>query len=179
MKEDMPTLAAVLGIPNTFKCPQGTICNGLEALCLLLRRLAYPCRLSDLVPRFGRSVPKLSLVLSQVTDFIYDQHSHQICDWNEALLRPDMLEAYEAAISAKGAALNNCFGFIDGTVGAICRPEKHQRVVYNGHKRFHALKFQSVALPNGMIAHLYGPVGKVVYFELLIYYSMWNYNFNK
>ena len=182
MKEDMPTLAAVLGIPNIFKCPQGTICNGLEALCLLLRRLAYPCRLSDLVLRFGRSVPELSLILSQATDFIYNQHSHLICDWNEALLRPGMLEAYAAAISARGAALNNCFGFIDGTVRAICRPQKHQRVVYNGHKRFHALKFQSVALPNGMIAHLYGPVGKVVYFELLIklstYYSMWNYNCN-
>lgn len=28
----------------------------------------------------------------------------------------------------------------------------------NGHKRVHALKFQSVIAPNGMIANLYGPV---------------------
>ena len=41
---------------------------------------------------------------------------------------------------------------------AICRPGKSQRIVYNGHKRVHALKFQSVALPNGLIANLYGPV---------------------
>ena len=33
-----------------------------------------------------------------------------------------------------------------------------QRVVYNGHKRVHRLKFQSVALPNGLIGNLYGPV---------------------
>ena len=166
-----------MGIPNIFKCPQATICNSLEALCLLLRRLAYPCRLSDLVPRFGRPIPELSLIRSQVTDFIHDQNSHLIFMRLEALLRPGMLEAYAAAISAKGAALNNCFGFIHGTVRANCSLEKHQRVMYNGHKRFHALKFQSVALPNSMIAHLYGPVGKaVVYFELLIkkliYYSM-------
>ena len=28
------------------------------------------------------------------------------------------------------------------------------------HKRVHALKFQCVALPNGLIGNLFGPVGK-------------------
>ena len=40
----------------------------------------------------------------------------------------------------------------------ICRPGRNQRVVYNGHKRVHALKVQSVVAPNGLIAYLYGPV---------------------
>ena len=43
---------------------------------------------------------------------------------------------------------------------AISRPGKDQRLVYNGHKRVHALKFQSVSLPNGIIANLFGPVGR-------------------
>ena len=30
--------------------------------------------------------------------------------------------------------------------------------MYNGHKRVHAIKFQSVVAPNGLIANLYGPV---------------------
>lgn len=30
----------------------------------------------------------------------------------------------------------------------------------NGHKTIHALKFQSVVAPNGLVANLYGPVGK-------------------
>ena len=30
---------------------------------------------------------------------------------------------------------------------------------YNGHKRVHA-KFQPIALPNGMIGNMFGPVGK-------------------
>lgn len=64
------------------------------------------------------------------------------------------------AVHDKGGALNNCFGFIDGTVRPICRPGEHQRIVYNGHKRVHAIKFQSVTLPNGIIAQLFGPVGK-------------------
>ena len=33
-----------------------------------------------------------------------------------------------------------------------------QMIVYNGHKRQHALKYQSITTPNGMIANLYGPV---------------------
>ena len=32
-----------------------------------------------------------------------------------------------------------------------------QRAVYNGHKRTHALKYQSVTSPDGIIAHLGGP----------------------
>ena len=34
----------------------------------------------------------------------------------------------------------------------------HQRVLCNGPKRYHALKFQSVVAPNDLIANLYGPV---------------------
>ena len=74
--------------------------------------------------------------------------------------RSGSLNQYADAISNKGAALENCFGFIDGTVRPISRPVANQRIVYNGHKRVHALKFQSVALPNGLIGHLYGPVGR-------------------
>ena len=54
--------------------------------------------------------------------------------------------------------MDNCWGFIDGTVRPICRPSRNQRVVYNGHKRVHAIQFQSVVAPNGLIANLYGPV---------------------
>lgn len=33
-----------------------------------------------------------------------------------------------------------------------------QRVFYNGHKRVHALKYQSIVTPDGLISHLYGPI---------------------
>lgn len=159
-KIDIPILAAALQIPEVFRGQQGTVCSGLEGLCLLLRRMAYPCRFSDLVPRFGSPVPELSIICIEVINFIYERHGHRVSGWNHFLLSPNDLERYAAAISAKGAALTNCFGFIDGTVRPICRPTRKQRQVYNGHKRVHALKYQSVALPNGIIANLYGPVGK-------------------
>jgi hypothetical protein len=40
----------------------------------------------------------------------------------------------------------------------MCRPKYDQRETYNGHKKVHGLKFQSVLTPNGLIPHLYGPV---------------------
>ena len=52
----------------------------------------------------------------------------------------------------------NCFGFVDGTVRPCSRPRQNQRILFNGHKRVHALKFQSVVFPNGLICNLYGPV---------------------
>ena len=64
------------------------------------------------------------------------------------------------AISAKGAPLENYFGFVNGTVRPIFKPGERERVMYSGHKRVHGIKFQSIALPNGLIGNMSGPVGK-------------------
>ena len=61
-------------------------------------------------------------------------------------------------IHGHGTPLTNCWGFVDGTVRPISRPERNPHVLYNGHKKVHGVKFQSVAAPNGLIANLFGPV---------------------
>ena len=115
-KADIPRLADVLQIPAVFKCSQRSLCDGLEGLCMLLRRTCYPCRFSDIIPRFPRPVSVLSLVTNEVLDFIYDNHGHLVTEWNGNMLSPAALQQYAEAISRKGSPLNNCFGFIDGTV---------------------------------------------------------------
>lgn len=159
-KHDIPLLAEALGLPETFTCPQRSVAEGIEGLCMVLKRMSFPCRFSDMIYRFGRPVPVLSMVTNQVIDYIYQTHGHRLTQWNNLLLNPAALQTYADAIVRKGAPLENCFGFVDGTVRPICRPNEHQSTVYNGHKRVHALKFQSVTIPNGLIANLYGPVGK-------------------
>ena len=160
---DIESLADVLQLPPIFTRPQGSVCDRIEGLCILLRRLAYPCRYSDMVSRFAKPVPVLCMVSNIVLNYIFDLHHHRITTWNNSILNPFAIQQYSDAVSDKCAALNNCFGFVDGTVRPICRPGEHQRLVYNGHKRVHALKFQAVALPNGLIGHLFGPVGKSSY----------------
>ena len=76
-KNDIPVLAEVLGLPETFRCSQRIVANKLEGLCLLLRRTAYPCRYSDLIPRFGRPVPELSMITNCVVDYLYDNHGYR------------------------------------------------------------------------------------------------------
>ena len=90
--------------------------------------------------------------------FLYSRNGDLLNNLNQPWLAPENLQVYADAIYNKGAALDTCCGFIDGSVRPICRPKENQRVVYNGHKRVHALNFQSVVTPNGLIANLFGPV---------------------
>ena len=55
-KKDSTCLAEVLQLPPVFKCPQGSVSDDIEGLCMLLRRLAYPVHYSDVVSRFARPV---------------------------------------------------------------------------------------------------------------------------
>ena len=84
--------------------------------------------------------------------------------------------AFSDAVHSRGAALDNFFGFIDGTVRPVARPSRNQNVLFSGHNRVHCLKFQvwyfcymlthmnkiiflqSLVTPNGLIAHLFGPI---------------------
>ena len=124
----------------------------------MLKRLAYPCRYFDLISTFARPIPELCMITNTVLDWIYNVHGFRLTSWNQRFLSPANLQEYPNAIARQGSPLSNCCGLIDGTVRPICRPGENQRIVYNGHKRVHALKSQSVALPNGLIANLYGPV---------------------
>jgi len=65
---------------------------------------------------------------------------------------------YDQVIAKGGAALDNCWGFVDGTARPVCRPSENQRAIYNGHKRVHSIKFQAVVLPNGLVGNLFGPI---------------------
>ena len=111
-----------------------------------------------MIPRFGRATPQLSMVVNKTMDIIYDQYGYLLRSFNQAWLAPACLAEYADAVHAKGAALDYCWGFVDGTVRPMCRPGTNQRVLYNGHKRVHSLKFQSVVTSNGLIANLFGPV---------------------
>lgn len=157
-KEHIPLLRTELGLPNRLKGENGCVFSGDEGLCVVLRRLAYPNRLSDLSHLFDRSSVELSLVFNKTLNFIHEEKCDLLKTLNQRWLSHANLDTFAQSVSAAGAPLTNCWGFIDGTVRPICRPSLHQRLVYNGHKRVHGLKFQMVSAPNGMIANLFGPI---------------------
>ena len=157
-KGDIFRLYRSLGLPEKIPTSNRTCVSGLEALCILLKRLAYPNRLEDLITIFNRPTYELSYIIKAVLDTLYETHKHRLSDFNKTWLDEHHLREFAAAISDLGAPLPYCWGFIDGTIRPICRPQHNQRIVYSGHKRLHGLKFQSVVAPNGLIANLYGPI---------------------
>lgn len=119
-KQHILRLEEVLQVPPLMKCNQRSVFTGTEGLYMLLKRLAYPCRYSDLIHRFGRPVLVLGMITNEVIDYSYNTHHHKITNWNNDILNPAALQMYADAISAKGAALDN----IDGTVRPISKPSE-------------------------------------------------------
>lgn len=156
-KQDIPRLVEGFRLPDKIICPDRTTATSFEAVLITLRRLVYPNRLCDLEPVFGRPSCALSQISNTTLDLIYDNIGHLLHTFDQPWLH-DGLEDFAAAVSAQGAPLQSVWGFIDGTVRPICRPKENQEVCYNGHKRLHSLKYQSIACPNGLIANMFGPV---------------------
>ena len=134
------------------------VLDTIEGLCIALKRVAYPCRYVDLFPRFGRPVSQLCMVTNSVVDHIYDTFCYLLTSLDQPWLSQNKVQLFVGAISNKGAALDNCRGFADGTVRPVCRPKQDQRAVYNGHKRVHTIKVQSLVTPNGLSATVFGSV---------------------
>lgn len=154
---ELHLLARHLKLPNIIRTREGVRTNSLEALTVCLRRLAYPQRWLDMAGMFGRAPSTLCHIFYFVVEFI-DKNLGDMIYWDEERIISN-LDRYCAAISAKEPlGIEGVWGFIDGTIRPICRPSKGQQAMYNGHKRVHALKFQTVVTPDGLISHLFGPV---------------------
>lgn len=156
-KQDLISLANSLRIPDEITLSNRIRINGIDALCITLRRLSYPNRLVDLEKFCGWPKTTLSMIINFVIDHIHHHFADKITNLNQDWL-VDRMQMYADAIYNKGSPLTNIFGFIDGTVRPVCRPTIYQRIVYNGHKRVHALKFQSISTPDGLICNLWGPM---------------------
>ncbi|ETV64039.1 hypothetical protein H257_19020 [Aphanomyces astaci] len=100
----------------------------------------------------------MSNIFLHLVDLIYDRYQHILfLDLNRIASR---LDEFCSAILNRGAKIDNVWGFIDGTVRGCYRPSggTEQRTMYNGHKRKHAIKFQTVVTPDGLISHVFGPI---------------------
>ena len=157
-RNDIYRLAEVLNIPDEIVCYNRSKFDGNEAFCIFLKRFAYPCWYSNIIQRCGRSVLELCLMSNAILNKIFDGHFHLLRDFQQIWPLLPNLRLFSEKVHAKGAALDNCWEFMDGTVRPLCRPTNNQRALFNGHKRIHAIKFQPAVAPNGFIANLYGPV---------------------
>jgi hypothetical protein len=145
-----------LRMPEWFVTDNRVKIGKVEGLCLVLHRLSYPRRFSDTSFIFCRSLGVLFQLFQEVANSIYQDWKHLLL-FDHVRLIPAYLRTLADTVAAKGAPLPNCFGFIDGTSIQICRPIRNQDIFYSGYKQYHAIKYQGVVNPDGMIIHLSGP----------------------
>lgn len=155
---DVRRLIRALGLPAEIRVANGAVTDVETAVCLTLRRLAYPCRLSDLEPLFGRNKEVLSMLINETLFLILERHIGKMTDLDQPWLTVAKLQHYADAIHAQGAMLKQIWAFIDGTFKATCRPGLFQRKMYSGHKRLHGYKYQGVTTPDGIIVNMHGPI---------------------
>ena len=106
-KKDIPVLAQLLGLPPTFTTTNGCVLERVELMCLLLRRLSYPNRLTDLDRIFVRPKSTLSSAINEVVDLIYDLHHDKLHSWDHPWMAHEQSQIYANKIHAKGGALKN------------------------------------------------------------------------
>ena len=73
------------------KDDNGTKVSDIEALCIFLKRHAYPCRYLDLIHRFARPAPELCIINNFVLKFIYERWGHLFTTMNQKWLSPNNL----------------------------------------------------------------------------------------
>jgi hypothetical protein len=139
-------------------CPDSRIREDcVTALCMLLARLVHPSRHCDFEMQFGWEKTRFSRISRLTAQFLFDRWKH-LLRFDPQRLTPKKLFEFAHVIHSKGAPLTAVCGFIDGTLQKTARPVWNQRILYNGWKRIHCLKYHCVIGPDGLVMHVFGPV---------------------
>lgn len=161
-KTEFPAVVSACAWPahlTSTKRNQYATCPELSTL-ILLRRLCSPCRWTDLVDVFKNHPSHLSEIFWESLSRFIHKREHLVNGDLHAGFSARNAAKYAQSIHSKCEVLDHCIGFLDGTVIGIARPGSNieQNAAYNGHKRKHALKFQTMTTPDGLILHAFGPL---------------------
>ena len=118
-------LKKLFQIPENVFCFNGTKVDAIEALCIFLRPFAYPN--GDMVPAFGSTVPELCMITCDILNHVHINNGRVLRGFGHQRMSHAALGEYARVVRDKGAALDFCWGFIDGTVRPVSRPRQNQR----------------------------------------------------
>lgn len=147
-------LIDVAGLPEVVVSYAGDSAPLITAFLCLCMKYAWPTRLGTMTEMFGKGSSWISRITKAIRELLFLKFHH-------GLRNPRVLSAAELQTFAAGvqrvSGVDVCFGFLDGTVRPVCKPKDAQGELYNGKDRVHALKYQIVSTPDGIIRHLDGP----------------------
>lgn len=89
---------------------------------------------------FPRGRSALSAIFNYMIDYILNEKEHVLKSFNQPYLSRDKINVLCESIKDKASPYKRCFGLIDGTVRAVCRPTADQREVAHA-KLLHFFSF--------------------------------------
>ena len=113
-REDLFSRKTLLKLPDKLVGSYDITCTGMEGLCILLRRSAYPNRLTDLVPIYGLHPIHLSVMFNLVLEHVHSNFQSLISDLDEPWLEEGQVRCYACVTQNAGLPISNCCGYIDG-----------------------------------------------------------------
>lgn len=184
-KQQLHRLRVGFRIPDILRTDKREKFTGDEVLLVGLRRLAFPNRTFETFweTDFGLTHHQVSKCFGLFLIFMMRNWAYLLLDHME-FWKPymqDCADKIRMRLATMGCYFLppgtdggfNIFGFIDNTMNATCRPGGGpardgknaprndpliQQAWYNGWKKIHGLKWQTIDLPNGMNFHVYGPI---------------------
>jgi len=141
---------------DLIRC-KGYVCPYETGMLMVLYRFSRPVRLRPEMEKFFHTrKSKISAII-----YTFVRALFQVCFpyFVSPSIWHSQMPYYAELIQRKSNnAVLTTWSFIDGTLRKTCRPVRFQRQAYSGHKRHHGIKFQSLVIPEGLIACLYGPI---------------------
>jgi hypothetical protein len=151
-----PRLSPFLGddknnllLENRYHAPYET------CLLVYLFKMARPRRLRpDCEVKFGMRKSHLSVIVRSFGSALFQLSHRYLIDpsiWHERM------PYYGQLIWRKCGLFDHIWGLIDGTIRKTCRPIRFQNLLWTKYKKCHGIKFQSIVVPDGFVACLWGP----------------------
>lgn len=148
-RDEFEQVHAALKLPAYIQTDIQDMEDSRVALLMLLGYLRGRS-LRGLESQWGWSKSRISRIRSEIAQLILDQWGHLLDVSKCSLLSKDQLQRYALQIRHH-CGVDLIWGFVDGTLRPVARPSKGQEAVYNGWKHIHALKYQIISTPDGLI----------------------------
>src|SRR6266481_9705863 len=155
--DELVMLTAVLHIPDPLILSGHYHASALEALALTCAHLCSPEDQWMIRTKYHHPQSAISEITHEVISHINRVWGHLLDFDVDGIFAPPALARYADTLHAHGAPTRPIISFIDCTIVQTCRPSVSEKLVYTGYKKFHGMKFQAIAVHNGMIAHLDRP----------------------
>jgi hypothetical protein len=147
-------LVNVVGFPEEVVSYAGDSAPLRTAFLCMCMKYAWPTRLGTMTAMFGKGSSWISRIIKALRELLFNKFHSRLR--NPSVLSVEDLQRFSCAVSKK-SGVDVVFGFLDGTIRPVCKPGDAQNEVYNGKDCVHALKYQIVSTPDGIIRHLDGP----------------------